>query len=106
MRVLFDQGAPVALAGFLAGHSVSVAYEEGWDRLENGELLRAAEDAGFDVLVTTDNSIAYQQNLKGRTIAIVLLSRNRWSMVQRMVRKIAARRCGPRNPAPPESARG
>jgi len=90
MRILFDQGAPVAIGEFLSGHSIRTAYDEGWDKLENGDLLRAAENAGFDVLLTTDNSIAYQQNLKGRKIAIVLLTRNRWSMVQRMARKIVA----------------
>jgi hypothetical protein len=52
--------------------------------------LRVAEAAGFDVLLTTDDSIAYQQNLKGRKIAIVVISRNRWRMVQRMIRKIVA----------------
>lgn len=56
----------------------------------NGELLRAAEEAGFDVLLTTDNNMAYQQNLKGRKIAIVVLSGNRWSLVQRVIRKIVA----------------
>jgi len=74
MRVLFDQGTPVAIADFLQGHSIRTAYDEGWDELENGDLLSAAEDAGFDVLLTTDNSIAYQQNLKARKIAIVLLA--------------------------------
>jgi hypothetical protein len=58
--------------------------------LSNGELLRAAEESGFDVLLTTDNNLAYQQNLKERRIAIVVLSRNRWRMVQRVMPKIAA----------------
>jgi len=46
----------------------------------NGELLRVAEAAGFDILLTTDNSITYQQNLKGRKLAIVVISRNRWRL--------------------------
>ena len=50
--------------------------------------MRVAEAAGFDVLLTTDNNLAYQQNLKGRKIAIVVISRNRWRLVQRMIRKI------------------
>ena len=58
--------------------------------LSNGELLRVAEDAGFDVLLTTDNSIPYQQNLKERRIAIVVLRRNRWRMVQRLMPQIVA----------------
>jgi hypothetical protein len=69
---------------------VRTTLQEGWDTLENGELLRVAEDAGFDVLVTTDNNLSYQQNLKGRKIAIVVISRNRWRLVQRMIRKIVA----------------
>ena len=52
MRVLFDQGAPAPLRRFLAGHEVRTAFEMGWDTLSNGELLRAAESAGFGVLVT------------------------------------------------------
>jgi hypothetical protein len=91
MRILFDQGAPVPIAAYLREHSVRTTLQEGWDTLANGDLLRVAEAAGFDVLLTTDNSLAYQQNLKGRKIAIVVISRNRWRLVQRMIRKIAAR---------------
>lgn len=90
MRILFDQGKPIPIAAYLREHSVRTTLQEGWDRLANGDLLRAAEAAGFDVLLTTDNSIAYQQNLKGRKIAIVVISRNRWRLVQRMIRKIVA----------------
>ena len=88
MRVLFDQGTPVKIATFLANHTVRTTRQEGWERLANGDLLQAAEDAGFEVLLSTDNGIGYQQNLKGRKIAIVVLSRNRWRIVQRMIRKI------------------
>ena len=90
MRVLFDQGTPTAIADHLAQHTVRTTKQEGWDTLSNGELLNAAEDSGFEVLVTTDNGLAYQQNLKGRKIAIVVLTRNRWKTVQRMIRKIVA----------------
>lgn len=90
MRILFDQGTPVPIAAYLREHTVRTTFQEGWDRLANGELLRAAEAAGFDVLLTTDNSIAYQQNLKERKLAIVVISRNRWRLVQRMIRKIVA----------------
>jgi hypothetical protein len=90
MRILFDQGAPVPIAAYLREHTVRTALQEGWDRLDNGDLLRVAEDAGFDVLLSTDNSIAYQQNLKDRKIAIVVINRNRWRLVQRIIRKIVA----------------
>jgi hypothetical protein len=90
MRILFDQGTPVEIATFLPNHTVRTTRQEGWATLANGDLLRAAEDAGFDVLLSTDNGLGYQQNLKARKIAIVVLSRNRWRTVQRMIRKIAA----------------
>jgi|ERR1039457_331943 hypothetical protein len=90
MRILFDQGTPVAIRRYLtAGHTIRTTRQEGWATLTNGDLLRVAEEAGFDVLLTTDNSLAYQQNLKGRKIAVVVLSRNRWRTVQRMIQKIA-----------------
>jgi len=73
MRVLFDHGTPRSITRWLSGHTVVEALARGWDRLSNGELLKAAEDAGFDVLLTTDKNIQYQQNLKGRRIAIVVL---------------------------------
>ena len=88
MRILFDQGTPVAIRRFLIGHSVRTTRQEGWATLTNGRLLRAAEEAGFEVLLTTGNSLAYQQNLRGRKIAIVVLSRNRWRTVQRMIPEI------------------
>jgi hypothetical protein len=62
MKVLFDQGTPAPLRHALVGHSVSTAYEMGWAKLENGDLLNAA-DASFDVFVTTDQNLRYQQNL-------------------------------------------
>jgi hypothetical protein len=56
MRILFDQGAPLPIAAYLREHTVRTAFEEGWDTLANGELLRVAEDAGFDVLLTADTN--------------------------------------------------
>jgi hypothetical protein len=73
MRVLFDQGTPAPLRRLLVQHEVSTAYEQDWSRLKNGELLSAAELAGFEVFVTTDTNLRYQQNLATRTIAIVVL---------------------------------
>jgi predicted nuclease of predicted toxin-antitoxin system len=63
MRVLFDQATPVPLRQFLQGHMVRTAAQEKWHRLRNGELLNVAEAAGFDVLVTADKNMRYQQNL-------------------------------------------
>lgn len=74
MRVLFDQGTPKPLRQSLQGHEIETAYERGWSTLENGELITQAEAAGFDVLLTTDRQLRYQQNLSRRRLAIVVLT--------------------------------
>jgi len=66
MRILFDHGTPSGIARSLAGHEITQAIDCGWDRISNGELLTQAEAAGFDLLLTTDKNLRYQQNLKGR----------------------------------------
>jgi hypothetical protein len=71
MRILLDRGTPSGIVRSLGGHEVTEAIERGWDRISNRELLTNAEAAGFDLLLTTDKKIRYQQNLKGRKIAIV-----------------------------------
>lgn len=88
MLVLFDQGTPLPIAGFLLEHTVKTASQLGWATLTNGELLRVAEEAGFQVLLTTDQNLPYQQNLKIRKIAIVVLGRNRWSLVKTVLPKV------------------
>jgi hypothetical protein len=90
MLILFDQGAPRGLARALSDHTVITAKEKGWDRLNNGALLQAAEEAAFDLLLTTDQRIRYQQNLTGRKIAIVVLTgTTKWSQVRSHVERIA-----------------
>jgi len=89
MRILFDQGTPVGIRNSLPGHVVRTAHEQGWSTLLNGELLRAAEESGFDILLTTDQNLVYQQNLDSRKIAIVALGRNRWSLIQPALQRIA-----------------
>jgi hypothetical protein len=78
MLVLFDQATPVGIRPYLKEHTVQTTAQRGWDKLKNGELLKAAEDAGFDVLVTPDKNIRYQQNLKAHAIAIVVLANAQW----------------------------
>ena len=90
MRVLFDQGTPVQIRRSLKEHVVNTAWEQGWSRMENGELLRAAEEAGFDLLLTTDQNIRYQQNLAGRKIAIVVLAKARWRLIKPVVDRVSA----------------
>ena len=74
----------------MEGHTVRTAAQEKWDRLRNGELLDAAEDAGFDVFVTTDKNMRFQQNLAGRKIAIILLGRQQWPELRAYVDIVVA----------------
>jgi hypothetical protein len=90
MRILFDQGTPVAIRPALAGHMVRTAREEGWSTLSNGELLRAAEDAGFQILLTTDTHLPDQQNLKNRRLAVVILNQNRWTLISPRLADVVA----------------
>ena len=82
MRVLFDQGTPVPLGSLLPNHQVSTAYARGWSELTNGSLLDAAESAGYEVFVTTDRNLRYQQNLSIRKIAIVVLGTKSWPRIR------------------------
>lgn len=89
MLVLFDNGTPRTLARYLIDHhTVTEARARGWEERENGELLTVAEAAGFEVLVTTDRNLRYQQNLAGRKIAIVVLGKGRWSIIKAHVTKV------------------
>lgn len=89
MRVLFDQGTPVPLRGSLIGHEVVTAFEVGWSEVSNGDLLGKA-DKEFDVLVTTDKQLQYQQNLAGRRIAILVLPYGSWIKLRAHTEKIAS----------------
>ena len=82
MKILFDQGTPVPLRRFLVNHEVRTAYNEGWSKLENGDLLLAAENSEFQILVTTDQNLRYQQNLAKRKIAIVVLLSTSWPKIR------------------------
>ncbi|HEY3975566.1 MAG TPA: hypothetical protein VGM18_21385 [Candidatus Sulfotelmatobacter sp.] len=88
MLILFDNGTPRGLARFLTGHTIEEARLHGWEELTNGALIDAAERAGFSVIITTDKNIRYQQNLKGRKIALIVLENSQWPMVKRAATKI------------------
>jgi hypothetical protein len=90
MLILFDHVTPRGIAQSLLGHTVIRAKDRGWDTLSNGELLEAAERAGFDVVVTADKNMRYQQNLEGRRIALVVLGTPQWPIVKLHLQKIAA----------------
>lgn len=88
MRVLLDNCTPRAIASALHGHTVKECRSEGWDRLKNGELLDAAEAAGFEVFLTSDQSIRYQQNLGRRKIAVVVLRSGAWDLLRPHLERI------------------
>jgi hypothetical protein len=91
MLVLFDNNTPRTLARYLLPHhTITEARARGWGELENGALLEAAEKAGFEVFVTADKNIGYQQNLSGRQISIVVLGKGRWSLIKPHVAAVVA----------------
>ena len=90
MFVLFDQGTPIPIGTFLKEHTVQTTSQRGWDELKNGELLKAAEEAGFEVFLTPDKNIRYQQNLAIRTIAVVVLGNPQWPVLRLHVERVVA----------------
>ena len=89
MLILLDENLPHSLRLLIPDHEIrTVAYQD-WASLKNGELLKAAEEAGFPVMITADQSIAYQQNLQGRRIALVVLSSNQRELVTKCLPQIA-----------------
>jgi len=89
MRILFDQSTPVPLKQHLPGHQIQTAFELGWSRLTNGELLAAAEGK-FDVFVTADRNLRYQQSLAGQKLAVVVLPTTNWPQLRDRAEVIAA----------------
>src|ERR1035438_4015168 len=88
MLILLDHSTPAPLRYALKGHVVIEAVERGWERLANGALLDAAEAAGFELFVTADKNIRYQQNLTGRKISIVVLGNAQWPVLRRYVDRV------------------
>jgi predicted nuclease of predicted toxin-antitoxin system len=87
MKIVFDKCVPRPLRKQLPGHEIFTAEEMGWGQLENGDLIRAAEQQ-FEAIITSDQQWKYQQNLSGRKLAIVVLPTNRWMVVRQSVSKI------------------
>jgi len=90
MRVLLDNCTPRGVASGLRGHIVNECRSQAWDQLKNGELLDAAEVAGFDVFITSDQNIRYQQNLPRRKIAIIVLESAIWEFIRPHLKRIRA----------------
>jgi hypothetical protein len=89
VKILFDQGTPAPLRRALGPHTVETANERGWSELQNGDLIAAAEAAGFEVFVTTDRNLKYQQNLTGRHLAIVVLLTTSWPRIRQALPVVA-----------------
>lgn len=90
MRILLDHSAPSPIRHHLHGHEVVETVSQGWERLDNGALLAAAEAAGFEVFITSDKNLRYQQNLAGRKIALVILGQGQWPAIRPHVGRILA----------------
>ena len=90
MKILFDQGTPVPLRRYLPTHVIDTAYERGWSELSNGTLLTRAEQEGYDLLMTTDRNLRYEQNLANRQIAIVVLMTTSWPRIKQKIDRIRA----------------
>jgi hypothetical protein len=90
MLILFDHSTPAPLRYALKGHVVVEAIERGWERFANGDLLGAAEAGGFELFITADKNIRYQQNLAGRKIALVVLQNAQWPVLRRYVDRVVA----------------
>jgi hypothetical protein len=79
--VLLDENLPQNLRLLLTGNTTITVGYRGWAGMSNGVLIAAAEEAGFEVMITADQGLNYQQNLSGRKLAVVVLSTNRNSLV-------------------------
>ena len=82
VRIILDQNTPLGLRRALQGYEVVPARSMGWASIENGELIRAAEEAGFEILITCDRNIRYQQRLTGRKIALIELTTTNWPVIR------------------------
>lgn len=91
MLILFDHGTPRGLSRALQSHTVITAFANGWAKFTNGSLLKVAQENAVDLLLTTDRRIQYQQNLRNRKIAIVVLTgTTKWSRVRRHLARITS----------------
>ena len=90
MKVLLDENLDRRLRNSLSSHQVFTASYKGWGGLKNGRPLEAAENDGFEVLVTGDQTLRYEQNLSDRRLAVVVLSTVEWMILKDHLPKIVA----------------
>ena len=89
MRIILDENLPKPLSRIFPGHTVTTVQEQGLGGTVNGALLARLEGAS-DVFLTADKNLRYQQNLSGRTLAIVELPTNRLPLLRPLFLRIAA----------------
>ena len=82
MKILLDHDNLRPLRRHLPEHTVDTANEKGWSQLRNGDLLENAEQEGYQVIITGDQNLRYQQNLAHRGLGVLVLMSNRWPRVQ------------------------
>jgi predicted nuclease of predicted toxin-antitoxin system len=82
VKILFDHNVPKRLRQLLPNHDIATASEMGWAELGNGDLLACAEANGFEVMITGDKNLSYQQNLTGRVLALIVLDTNSWKVLR------------------------
>lgn len=91
MKIILDESVPQKLRLLIEdGHTVVTTWYQGWSGLKNGALLTAAEGAGFDLFITADQELTYQQNFTGRKMAVLVLSTNNWDFIKEGVAEIRA----------------
>ena len=88
MKILLDHCVPAPLVKMLPGHQSQTAFDLGWEKLRNGELIEAAQNTGLDLLLPSDKNLRYQQNLSGRRLAILVLPTNNWGVLRNMTDEI------------------
>jgi hypothetical protein len=91
MKIILDESTPQKLRLLIDNrHTVVTTWFQGWSGLKNGALLAAAEEAGFDLFITADQELSYQQNLASRRMSVLVLSTNNWGVVKEQIGVIAA----------------
>jgi predicted nuclease of predicted toxin-antitoxin system len=102
MRILLDENVDWRLVRGLLGHEVESVQRLGWAGIQNGVLLKKAEEAGFELLITTDSNMTFQLNLAGRRLKIVVLRASSNRLADRSAdAKNLADSAQPRSPAGP-----
>jgi len=90
VKILFDQGTPTPLKRYLPGHTIDLVYGKGWATFTNGALLHVAENADYDLFITTDQNLRYQQNLAARRVSVLVLQTTSWPRIKKQIAKVQA----------------